>query len=475
MKRQKTLGKLIIIAGIILAFAGCTKEGPYPDIKPLGSDPIGTEESVKLTGKTFSIDLNECTPLIYFADNTYYGNYQAIIDITPKFRQLNDWPKAGDQLEITYNYVANEDFPAIYSSLVDISERASFWTTLSSEIDVLVYKNLKKGTTKEAKVNFIFAQAPYDNISVQVFYDKNSLNKTASIGTTTGFGNDSPADCEFMCDFKNMDEHPLKITTYLCVDGLYLEVSETKTLLPYSSARFYYDFDNLQEKYSNFYGDNVYFLRKIEHPAFDWANENREIINWNYPWDFSGWKTKPFDLINKKLTSNETFNYTYNESTGNYSHNPVDNPDSGFSNLTSEDKQQPDEPYLDTAIAFPYNAWGPNYQASIPVFTDSGLKTGDRIKLTLTGVPDDTIGTAYICIADNSPEVENYWRVLAYEQTINNVFIANKSFTYEHTFDIIADSGAIDLSKIRLVIRYESNVLNKATSMKHCNIKIEKL
>ena len=95
--------------------------------------------------------------------------------------------------------------------------------------------------------------------------------------------------------------------------------------------------------------------------------------------------------------------------------------------------------------------------------------------MTLTGVPDDTIGTAYICIADNSPEVENYWRVLAYERTINNVFIANKSFTYEHTFDIIADSGAIDLSKIRLVIRYESNVLNKATSMKHCNIKIEKL
>ncbi len=474
MKKQKILKKLIICAGIIFTLAGCTKEGPLPDFKPLGSDPVGIEDDINLTGKTFQINLNECTPLIYFSDNTNYGNYQAVIDITPKFTMLNDWPKAGDKLEITYNDVANEDFPVIYSNIVDTSARANYWTLLGSQTDILFYKNIKKGTTNETKVTFVFAQSPYDNISLQLFYEQSTMNKTASLGSITDFGKDSPEDCEFIYDFKNMDEHPLNITTYLYVDGFYLEVSETKTLLPYTSARFYYDFDKLEKKYSNFYGENVFFLRKIEHPAFTWTDNNRQNLSWN-SFYFTGWRNKPSEIRNKKFTDFEHFNYEYNASENTYYHNAPDYPSTGLSEITSEDRQRPDEPLLDTGIAFPFNVWGNNYQAYIPLFTDSGLNKGDKIKLTITGTPNDSINNLLVYIVDTSPETGNYWRELSSLQTIKNLIIKNEPFNYEYTFEIVADSVAVDLSNIKLVLGYMSSVLNKETSMEHCTISYEKL
>ena len=474
MKKQKILKKLISCAGIIFTLAGCTKEGPLPDFKPLGSDPVGIEDDINLTGKTFQINLNECTPLIYFSDNTNYGNYQAVIDITPKF---DVWPQAGDKLEITYNDVANEDFPVIYSNIVDTSARANYWTLLGSQTDILFYRNIKKGTTNETKVTFVFAQSPYDNISLQLFYEQSTMNKTASLGSITDFGKDSPEDCEFIYDFKNMDEHPLNITTYLYVDGFYLEVSETKTLLPYTSARFYYDFDKLEKKYSNFYGENVFFLRKIEHPAFTWTDNNRQNLSWN-SFYFTGWRNKPSEIRNKKFTDFEHFNYEYNASENTYYHNAPDYPSTGLSEITSEDRQRPDKPFLDTGIAFPHNNNSSlnNYQAYIPLFTDSSLNKGDKIKLTITGIPNDSIKKLYVFIVDNSPQAKN-WSYLTDPKIIETIDTLTKdqSFNYEHIFEIVEDSVAVDLSDIKLVLSYPASVLNKETSMEHCTISYEEL
>ena len=481
MKKEKLIKTILVSIGIMLALFGCNNQSDTPesDLNTPDSE-LNAPQSDPVSNKTsYNINLNELDPQIVFWDNFDYDkNFQCLIDITQYFAEK--WPKAGDTVTITYTASPSANISAVYSNVVDSSEKANYWMYLVEEQDVLFANNLQEDKTFSSKVTFTFNKAPFDNVTLHLFYWSNDFCNISSFNTGDKLylGEASPATCDFIGDFKNTTTHPLGIIAFLYFDNTLIEISKPKMILPNGSTRFYCDFKELEKKYgTKLYSNQTAFWCRIIQPGFTWTDSKGNNYTWNeHPFWVGG--VNPGDLNGKIQTVFEAAINNYNASDNTYSHDYINHPDNELRLITDEDRQIPNLTFTNTRVQFDYNYYGPNYQTFVQLF-DEPLKAGDKIKLNISGIPEDSIKDLSLCIADNSAQAPNYWLVLSKEAENSESSIKNltkgQSFNFEYTFEIVNDSVAYNSSDIKLALKYELDDLNKATSIKNCTISVEKL
>ena len=457
-----------VITALIITLASCKKE-PSTTTKP--------------TPTTYSIDLTDPDSPIFFWDNLDYLNFQQVINLNDYFSEK--WPEAGDKVTITYNATSSASIPAVYCNIVDNSEKANYWMLLAEEEDSIFAENLQENKHFSTTITFTFDRTPLENVCLQLFYWAADFCNIAYFYTNEPFllGEASPATCDFIADVKNTTTHPISVIAHLWFDDskTFVNISKPKTILPNGSTRFYCDLAELEAKYgTKLYSDDTYFWCQIIQPPFKWTDSSKVEYTWGDPYMFWAGSVKPVEVKDKIFTCFITAKNEYNESTNEYTHNYYENPDNSVRDITEEDRSIPNLPFTNTRVQFDYNAYGLNYQTSIQTFNEP-LKTGEKYKLSISGVPEDSIKELSVCITDISPQA-NYWRVLSKEaenkdndpSSIKNL-TANESFNYEYTFEIVNDSVAFDLSQLIIALKYEIDDLDKVTSIKNCTISVKKL
>lgn len=453
MKKQ-ILKNFLLIAISAIMFSACANQ---------------TEEeySEPLSDKVYEINLSDSLDWVIFNEGAYAYFYS--FNLSSFFP--NGLPKKGDKIVIDIAATYSEDINYLYSNIFNYNE-SNGSTTVADSTNILVEQNIKKGVEKHTRKTYTLAKTPEDSLYFEVFYEKSDCGNLLYVGKSTGLGETNPADCDSIWNFRNITNHTIEVYTCLWRNGKVLEVSPIKKLPANSSSNFYFDINALEQKYGNLDDENTYFYKGISHCPFTHTLNDLNTLNWNR-WSYSECWINVNELKNKKRITYE-YSEIINQGNGNYICQPSQFIYNKCYDLNESDKVLKSS-IEDIGIRFAYNPYGPNYQTTINAFNDLQINTGDKIKVTISGITDQRISKLYGSIADVSEEAD-YWDLLTDDDL---VFMENitedTNFTNEYTFEIKKNPITTDLSKINFVLRYEIEDLPVEAIFRNCNIKIEKL
>lgn len=461
---MKKIIKLLLLASTLFCvFTSCTKTLDLPEVKA-GDDPYGiSNDPVNNNSKTYKVNLNDLLKIGIF--DYLNEKYIKSFEITSAFSEL---PKVGDKIEVSFEGIAPASLRNLYCNIYDNS-----YYFITNQSDFILVENLQEGKDFKGSVIIPVTYKPVEALYIQLYYDQLEYNNRLVFGKSTGFGATAPKDCDSIWDFKNTDCNDIAISTMLFIDGKVVEASDFKLIKPNASVRFYYNFTELEAKYGEkLYSNNSYFIRNIHVFPFSWTSPDSKTINWSSN-DWYGWFFNPSTIKNEKRTTLESFKYRYDSASDTYYHSAYDNEHNTLEDLTEQDKINPDLPYFDTVVNFPYNPYGPNYQTTISLFDDTPLAKGDKIKLTISGISYDSIEKLYVNIADVSEEAD-YWLALSDDLQIFTTNINGEiKFSAEYTIEITKDPISNNPKDTKLFLNYVD--LKKETSIEHCTISFEKL